>query len=126
MNNEVKLRFKGYELPYNPKRFQLKRERHILKINSPLSGSVLQDLGFHAAVLTGDGCFYGMNGQAEYDRLFALFQTAESGLLHSPGQKPFHAYFTALSAARTAGPDVLTYHFEFVEDCQKSRGGGRL
>ncbi len=122
MNNEVKLRFKGYELPYNPKSFSLKKERHILQLNSPLSGSVIQDLGFHARVLTGEGKFYGTDAKKQYDALYSLFEKGGSGVLHIPGQKPFHAYFASISASRVAGPDMISYTFKFIEDCQKAKG----
>lgn len=122
MKNEVKLRFKGYELSYNPKSLSLKKERNLLQLNSPLSGNIIQDLGFNAAVITGEGVFYGSDAKKQYDLLYSLFLNGKSEVLHIPGYKPFYAYFTSISSSRKAGADILSYSFKFIEDCKKSEG----
>lgn len=123
MKNEVKLRFMGYELPCNPKSFSLKKDSNILQFNSPLCGSVIQNLGTKPFVFTGEGVFFGADSKKQYDKLFDILKKGESGLLYIPMQKLFYAYLTSLSVSKTSGPDVIHYKFQFIEDCQKAKGG---
>lgn len=111
-----RFRYRGAELRYNPKSIQLKRERKLVRLISPLSGAIVQDMGFLPAVVSGEGEFCGSTADGDYQNLRGLFEAGGSGLLQLPGQPPFQAYFASLGMARRAGPDVLRYQFTFTED----------
>lgn len=126
MSNELKLRFKGYELAYNPNSFDVKKERNIVQINSPLSGSIVQDLGFNPAVITGEGNLFGADAKKQYDEIYSLLLKNKSGLLHIPGIKPFFAYFVSINTTHNAGPNLINYKFKFVEDCNTYKSGLKI
>lgn len=125
-SNLLRLRFKGHELGFNPKSFRLTKTKNIVQHTSPVSGGVLQELGFNAATVTGSGEFYGENAKAQYDELYELFCQRGSGVLHILGHTPFYAYFTSIGALEQLSDEVVVYSFKFVEDCSRNPQNGIL
>lgn len=129
-SNLLRLRFKGHELAYNPNGFKLIKSKNIAEHSSPISGSIIQELGFNAATVTGSGEFYGEDAKAQYDELYSLFKEGGSGVLHVLGQKPFYAYFTSIGTSQQVSVGVISYTFKFIEDCKPKNSslkwGGRL
>ncbi len=112
----TKLRFKGFEFDYNPRTFTIKHNRNVIEFLSPLSGSLVQDLGEHACVVTGEGEFFGENAMTQYEKLYRILSVSASGLLHIPNYKPFYATLTSLSITAKPMPNVLQYKFRFIEN----------
>lgn len=116
MTRVEKFRFRGADFRYNPRSIQIRRERRLVRLQSPAAGSVVQELGFLPAVVSGEGELCGEAADSDYQNLRGLFEAGGSGLLQIPGQPPMRAFFAALGMLRRAGPDVLRYSFSFVED----------
>jgi hypothetical protein len=114
--------FKNYIFSFNPNRFEISRQRMIKVFQSPIGQpkAYLQDLGMEPIVVSGEGELIGESLMDEYAKLYQLFLEEESGLLQVPGLIPFSCFFRSLSIVGQAGPKVLTYQFEFIEDCEKN------
>lgn len=108
-------RYRGMDFPYSPRSVQIQRERKLVRLLSPVSGAVVQDMGFLPAVVTGEGELFGPLAEQEFQKMKQLFDSDGCGLLQIPGQPAMSAFFAELSLARNAGPDVLRYRFTFVE-----------
>jgi len=122
MINTTKVIFKNYEFFYNPRTFTIKRERNIVEFISPVAGSIVQDLGLGARVVTGEGELVGNDIENQYEKLNELFLSQHNGLLHIPKYKPFYAYFASLSVTAKPAPNLLTYSFKFIEDVTQKGG----
>lgn len=120
-------RFKNYVFSYNPNRFEVSRKRIIkvfhppIMLNAESSKAYLQELGMEPIVVNGQGELIGDALMEEYAKLYRLFLEGGSGLLQIPGLVPFSCFFQKLSVVGQAGPKVLSYQFEFLEDCEKNR-----
>lgn len=114
--NTSKLRFKGFEFNYNPHTFTISGRRNIVEFLSPVSGSIVQDLGASARTITGEGVLLGADCNKQYEQLFATFLQEQSGLLQIPDMKPFYAFFASLSVTAKPTPNLLYYSFKFIED----------
>lgn len=111
-----KLRFKGFEFTYNPHTFTITGQRNIVEFLSPISGSIVQDLGASARTVTGEGVLLGMDCNTQYEQLHSMLLQEQSGLLQIPDMKPFYTYFASLSVTAKPTPNLLYYSFKFVED----------
>ncbi len=111
-----KFRYKDYEFRYNPREFTITRERNLLKFIVPEQDSVIQDMGYEPAVISGIGELLGDNVMDEYVKIQNIFNNKDSGLLYIPDLSPINCYFNKLKIIGKAGPKVLTYNFEFVEN----------
>lgn len=116
---ENTFRYRGVDFPYLPKSVQLQRERKLARLFSPVSGPVVQDMGFLPAVITGEGELFGPEAGGQLRSIRELFEAPGKGLLQIPGQPVLWAYFSGLSVSQRAGPQVIRYRFTFLED-----GGG--
>lgn len=115
-----KLRFKGYEFSYNPKTITIKQEKRILSHLLPQSKSVFQQpMGNMPIEISGEGELFGENSDKSFFEIYSLFQSEESGILSLPHFKPTICFLTEIKNVKTAGPNLLTYSFKFVEDVSK-------
>ncbi len=79
----------------------------------------MQDLGDKPMVITGTGELIG-DYMEQYAKLYDIYIDRTSGLLYLPELAPICCYFTGLEIVGKAGPGLLTYSFEFSEDCENT------
>ncbi len=115
-----KFRFKDYEFKYNPREFSITKERNLLKFIVPEQEHVIQDMGYEPTVISGVGELVGTNIMDEYVKIQDIFNDNSSGLLFIPNLSPINCYFNRLQITGRAGPKVLSYSFEFVENAKLS------
>jgi Predicted glycosyl hydrolase len=108
--------YKSYVWPMNPETLRVEYARNLREVRLPFSGSILQDLGSGARVVTGSGRFTGSGCLEEFARLEALFAQDGSGALQLPGAQSFSAAFASLKMTGEARPDSVAYEFVFLED----------
>lgn len=121
---QYKLRFKGYEFSCNPTLLSIKGSRRVIEFLSPLCGSIVQDLGENARVITGEGVFVGRDCLDQYNNLYQHMKLSASGLLHIPEHKPIHAIFESLTVTARPTPNALYYSFRFTESMRGSHTVG--
>ena len=109
-------RYKGVSFPYCPKSVGIRRERKLARFFSPMSGSVVQDLGNAPTVISGTGEFAGSRAQDQIAAIAALFEAGGTGLLQLPGRKAANAWFAAFETEETAGFPLVRYRFSFLEE----------
>lgn len=109
------LQFKNFEFPYNPSTLTINHQRNIIEFNSPLSTSIVQDLGHKSRVILGEGHFTGNNVTELYNHLLNTFNDKQVGLLHLPNMYPIRASFCSLSITAKPTPNLLYYSFKFME-----------
>ena len=114
-----KFRYKTVEFLYNPKSFQCRRERRLVRLFQPGKGSRIQDLGGLPAVISGEGELFGKTAPQDYQTLLKVFREGGCGVLKLPGLPAMQAYFASLGLLRKAGPDVFRYDFEFWEETEE-------
>lgn len=117
------MQFNGLAFRYNPRRLELGCEKTVKVIEMPFSPPVLQELGVRPRVLRGEGEFFGPDCGAQFERLWAEFLRGGAGRLFCPLCPPMSAYFTALRVIGEAGPPLLRYSFEFVEEISPAYSG---
>ncbi len=117
-----KLRYKDYTFRVNPRRLEVTGERQLARAQAPFAGEAVYDLGPRAAVVYGEGEFFGANAMQEYLRLEAVYRQGEAGLLYLPGLKPFMAHFALFKAIGEPGREGLSYAFRFVEATLQTGG----
>ena len=122
----TQFQFKDYSFPINPNRFTISRGRVLKTFQPPVARAgvvrraVIQPIGLEPIVVTGTGELAGEDPMAEYAKLYQLFLQEGSGLLTLPELTPFYCYFQSLRMTGQAGPNVLSYEFSFLEDCEKN------
>lgn len=109
-------RYKGMNFPYNPQSLTVKRERRLVRLLSPFSGTVVQDLGPAPVVISGKGELCGDQAAEQLAAIAALFQSEGTGLLQLPGLPALRAWFSAFQSEETAGLPLVRYTFTFVAD----------
>lgn len=110
-----KLRYKDYTFRVNPRRLEVTGERQLARAQAPFAGEAVYDLGPRAAVVYGEGEFFGANAMQEYLKLEAVYRQGEAGLLYLPGLKPFMAHFALFKTIGEPGREGFSYAFRFVE-----------
>lgn len=115
-----KFRFKEYTFAFNPHTFAVVQNRRVRTIPLVNGTVAAQELGFAPMAVTGEGELIGDDLMGEYQKLYELMLEKESGLLYLPDMTPFYCFLNKLSVIGKAGPRVLRYQFEFLEDCEKN------
>ena len=123
----TQFQYKDYVFSINPNRFEIFRGRILKTYQPPMvkdgvsPRAIIQPIGLEPISVTGEGELVGENPMEEYARLYQLFLEEGSGLLSLPSLTPFYCYFESLRMTGQAGPNVLTYEFAFLEDCEKNQ-----
>ncbi len=110
------MQFNGFAFRYNPRKIEIGYNKTVKIIDMPFSAPIIQELGVRPRVIKGEGELFGADCIAQFERLQAEFLRNGSGRLLSPICPPMYAFFTALKVIGEAGPLLLRYAFEFVED----------
>ena len=123
----TQFQYKDYVFSINPNRFEIFRGRILKTFQPPIVSkgttprAMIQPIGLEPIVIKGEGELVGVNPMEEYAKLYQLFLDEKSGLLGLPNLTPFYCYFESLQLTGQAGPNVLTYQFTFLEDCEKNK-----
>lgn len=111
----TKLRYKGYEFSCNPHTLSIQQTRNIAEFNSPLTPTIVQDLGTKARTIIGDGQLFGEDVINQFEKLHTTFCEKGAGTLYVPGFKPIQAIFCTFEITAKPTPNLLQYSFKFLE-----------
>ena len=78
------MRFKDFIWSKNPETLDISITRDIKELSIPFHGSVMQDYGEQKRIIKGEGEFSGKRCMETYQKLAALFESGESGVLLLP------------------------------------------
>ncbi|MDD6728277.1 MAG: LysM peptidoglycan-binding domain-containing protein [Eubacteriales bacterium] len=115
-NNNIKLKFGGFEFPSNPD--EIKAELSSRVSHSPLINglSVTEKTAEEPSVIKGKGVFYESDAEEYCTRLSHLMRKKASSWLFCPGIYPMKAYLSDFSyCLKSTGG--ISYSFTFTEDC---------
>ena len=115
-----KIRFKGYEWEHNPETLKVVNDNNIREQDLPLGSSISRYYSAKCRKVSGKGKLVGNECLVKFNELVKLQGQSESGILTLPSTKPFYAYFKKLELLCEPSPNVITYSFEFIEDCEKN------
>lgn len=111
----LKMRYGGFVWPNNPRTYTLTAKRQTAVHKVPMGGFVVQDLGRTAAVMQGEGEFYGPGAYETFQELLAVFQKGGRAALAHPVWSTAGAYFTELQLTQEPRDDYAAYRFTFCE-----------
>ena len=111
----LNMRYKSFVWPNNPRTYTLSCKRQTVTHKVPMGGFVVQDLGVYAAVMQGQGEFYGEGAYEKFQELLQVFQMGGAGLLVHPVWQAGSAYFTDLRLTQEPREDYVAYSFEFCD-----------
>lgn len=116
----AKMRFCGYTFEHNPSKLKIADSARLRAILPPgsLPDSVVPGRGLR--IVKGEGELAGADCLVRYERLRALYERGEKGILALPGVKAMTAYLSELSVTAEPLEDVIGYRFTFTE----ARGEG--
>ena len=80
----LKMRYGSFVWPNNPRTYTLSCKRQTAVHKIPMGGFVVQDLGRNAAVLCGEGEFFGKDAYAAFQELLTVFEAGGARLLVHP------------------------------------------
>lgn len=113
--NNIPMRFKDFEFSVNPQKMQIKSSSKIEKVQTSLNEMSLENFIANPNVISGEGSFVGKDCQAEFQKLYEIFETGQAGELIFSGSQPLKALMTKLTKNLDSYEDVVFYEFEFVE-----------
>ena len=111
----LKMRYKSFTWPHNPKTYTISCERRTVVQKIPLGGFVVQDLGQTCTVMRGEGEFYGAGAYQSFQALLSVFEQKGEGVLAHPAWSCAGAWFTRLQLTQEPREDYVAYQFEFCE-----------
>lgn len=111
----LKMRYGSFVWPNNPRTYTLSCKRQTAVHKIPMGGFVVQDLGRNAAVLCGEGEFFGKDAYAAFQELLTVFEAGGARLLVHPLWQTAGAYFTELALTQEPRDEYVAYRFEFCE-----------
>ena len=113
--NTALMRFQDYTWKHNPKTIQVDYRREVKEWKLPGQGNLLQDMGPGKRIVTGEGELFGEDCLTQFQALAALCEQGGTGFLILPDSTGFEASLISLTMAGQAGPDIVSYRFEFWE-----------
>ena len=122
----LKMRYKGFTWPNNPKTYTISCERQTAVHKIPMGGFVVQDLGQTSTVLRGEGEFYGAGAYETYQSLLAAFSSGGAGVLVHPVWQCGAAWFTRLHLTQEPREDYVAYSFEFCDAGEETSAPKRI
>lgn len=111
----LKMRYKDFTWPNNPKTYTISCERQTAVHKIPMGMFAVQDMGRTCMVLRGEGEFYGADAYGSYLALLAVFESGGAGALLHPVWQSAGAWFTQLRLTQEPREDYVAYSFEFCE-----------
>jgi len=81
------------------------------------SSSAVENISRNAAVIKGEGEFYGESAAEKAAALEALYKSSEPGWLFLPDGGCYDAYFKDLTVKTDAKRSCIFYSFSFIENC---------
>ena len=111
-----KMKFAGFLWPQNPASLSVSHARQIREHTVPFGGELLQDMGRHSVVVSGEGVLKGSRAASQFAELKALHDSAAVDVLQILGLPPIMARLTKLELIGKFNPDKIGYRFTFQED----------
>lgn len=109
------MRFSGLTLHHNPSKIEV-LDVSELSENLIIGGvPFVCGSGANAAVVRGEGVFYGANAFEQYLDLRDLYKNGTAGALSLSGVRPFYAFLAKLGLKCMPVDDVVEYSFTFLE-----------
>ena len=118
----LKMQYKSFVWPNNPKTYTLSYERQTAVQKIPMGGFTVQDLGGTCAVLRGEGEFFGPGAMQSFQELVRVFRQDGAGALLHPAWTGAEAYFTQLRLTQEPRENYVAYRFEFCEGSARQTG----
>lgn len=116
---QTAMRYKGFRWPNNPEQYTLILSRRLGEFALPeAAGFTVQEIGENAAVLQGEGAFYGSDALQTFQMLAAVFREADAGVLVHPAWPGAPAYFEELRLTQEPRENYVAYAFRFREAAQ--------
>ena len=109
------MRFMGKTLHHNPHTIKITDTQSISQQEIPFLHSIARHTGTKAAVVSGDGTFYGADAYLQYLQLKKLYKSGKIGVLSIGGVPPIKEYLQQLRLKYTPVDDCAEYSFTFVE-----------
>ena len=111
----VAMRFCGVSFHHNPATLKIENAGNIREILSPCREAQSVHLGNRLRRISGEGELYGADCIAQYERLQALFDSGEKGVLSLPHMPAIYACLKELRMTAEPKENVLAYRFVFWE-----------
>ena len=118
MNHGI-ITYRSVSFPCNPASFTVSYKKQLGEVFSPYLGTVIQEMGPCACIVTGEGVLMGDQALEDFSELKSAFEESGSALLKVSGLPQFDAFVETLELGGKA-PRGVTFRFSFVEDCQKA------
>ena len=117
MTQAVKMKFKDFEFPSNPAVIKTKLSANVRENPLFQSDSAVYHISRNAAVISGEGSFWGEERFTASVLLKRLQSSSSSGWLFLPDGSCFNAFFTSLTIEEDAKKGCVSYSFSFTENC---------
>ncbi|MCI9112220.1 MAG: LysM peptidoglycan-binding domain-containing protein [Eubacterium sp.] len=117
----MKMKYKDFEFPSNPSVLKVELSDNV--VEKPLFGSdsAVYSISHNAALISGEGCFWGKDGIVFSRELKALQKSSSSGWLFLPDGGCYNAFLTALTVKEDARKGCVFYTFSFTENCNHKK-----
>ena len=113
----LKMRYKSFEFETNPMMICVNSSRNIKEVSLINSSSAVENVSRNAAVISGEGAFYGEKAAENAAALEALQHSGDSGWLFLPDGGCYDAYFKELTIKADSKKNCILYSFSFIENC---------
>lgn len=117
MTEAVKMRFKDFEFPSNPAVIKTELSANVRENPLFQRDSAVYNVSRNAAVISGNGSFWGEERFTASALLKKLQNSSSAGWLFLPDGSCFNAFFTALTIEEDAKRGCVSYSFSFTENC---------
>lgn len=117
--NHGMVTYRSVSFPCNPAEFTVSYKKQLGETFSPYLGSIVQEVGQSACVISGSGVLMGEQAWEHFTELKEAFEQSGSALLKVGGLAELYAFFQSLELEAQA-PNKIGFRFTFIEDCQKT------
>ena len=117
MTADMKMRFKDFEFPFNPTVIKTQLSGNVRENALFDSDSAVYGVSRNAAVISGEGSFWGEERFSASALLKKLQSSRGSGWLFLPDGSCCNAFFTSLTLTEDAKRGCISYSFSFTENC---------
>lgn len=114
----LKMTYKGFKFLSNPEVIDVTLSANVRE--KPLFGSdsAVSNVSRNAAVISGEGHFWGKDALSASRELKRLQRSSSSGWLFLPDGSCYDAFFSSLTIKEEAQRDCISYSFKFIENCR--------
>lgn len=109
------MRFRGYQLKYNPSYLKISGAIDVVKYRLPFGKIYMKNKAKQPYIIQGKGVIFEEDYIQEFNKLKAIFEENISGKLVLPTGQTLDAYFKDLQIIGKGGQNLLEYSFEFIE-----------